>query len=314
VTNVRICSFLPSATEMIYSLGLDRQLYGVTHECDFPKDAITKPKLTRNKVSSPTDSSNVIDFKIRNSLKSGEGIYEIIFENLSTARPDIILTQKLCEVCAVSYGEIFRVASKLSSNPEIISLDTFNLEDILSAITLVGEKCGAPHEANNLVTSLRKRIANVKQLARRTSGGGQFLPRVFFVEWIDPIMTSGHWVPELVKIAGGMDGLGNQGKNSRTIEWSEVRQYAPDFIIVAPCGFGVERAEKEVKVLRNLEGWKDIPAVRKGNVYVADGNAYFSRPGPRIIDGLEILATILRSDVTEFRERYGALDFKKISV
>lgn len=303
---MRICSFLPSATETVFLLGLEDSLYGVTHECDYPEAAKAKPKLTSSALSNSVSSKD-IDDKVRKSLSSGEGIYSLDIKALEKASPDLILTQELCEVCAVSYGEIFRAASNLQKKPEIVSLDTFTLHDILSSIDTVGKKCGRTDEANGILDSLNNRIEKVTELASRPQK-----KRVFFMEWIEPVMSAGHWMPEVIMRAGGDDIFGLHGKNSRKVEWKNVVDYKPDYIIVAPCGFGVERARREAKVLKKLEGWSELPAVISGNVFLADGNAYFSRPGPRIVDGLEILALILNPDVEQdHAKKYTDNDYSK---
>jgi iron complex transport system substrate-binding protein len=301
---LRICSFLPSATEIVYALGLQDQLFGVTHECDYPEDAKTKPKLTASLLSA--SSSGEIDRSVRESLRKGNGIYSLNYENLRNARPDIIFTQELCEVCAVPYGEIERAAKTLAKQPQVVSLDTFTLEDILKAIEVVGAKCGETSEGKNLVQSLRSRIRRVEELSFHRSR-----KKVFFMEWIEPIMSCGHWMPELIDLAGGSEIFGVRGKNSRVIDWKDVAPASPEYLIIAPCGFGVKKSEEEArKYLPKLEGWESIPAVKAGNVYLSDGNAYFSRPGPRIVDGLEILASILNPEAHEYSNRYGENDYK----
>jgi iron complex transport system substrate-binding protein len=310
----RICSFLPSATEIVYSLGLESQLFGVTHECDYPPEARKKPRLTTNLLPATALSSIEIDHSVKDALSTGRGIYGLDFEALKHASPDIIFTQELCEVCAVSYGEIFRAAQKLPAKPEVISLDTFTLGDILGSIHTVGERCGKAGEAEEFVGALQRRIEHVTSLAK--NGPSTKPKRVFLMEWIDPIMTAGHWNPEVVRIAGGEDSLAQEGKNSRRVSWEEVRSYAPDYLVIAPCGFGVERAEIEAcAVLPKLDGWSELPAVKNGNVFVADGNAYFSRPGPRIVDGIEMLACMLNPNLPldQFRERFTRNDWRQFA-
>jgi iron complex transport system substrate-binding protein len=303
---MRICSFLPSATEIIYSLGMAGQLQGVTHECDYPPEAKSKPKLTRSLIpSSLTTNSSTIDSSVRERLGRGEGIYEIDFDVLRESDPDIIFTQELCEVCAVSFGEIHRAAQKLARKPKVISLDTFTLKDISEAIRTVGRCCYSENSSTKLIDQLEQRISNVSKLTHRMKKR-----RVFFIEWIDPIMSGGHWMPELIELAGGTDLLAQHGKNSKRVEWNKVREYAPEVIVIAPCGFEVERAKKEAQLLKKLEGWNDVPAVRTGRVYVADGNAYFSRPGPRIVGGLEILCSLINPELaSNFEGRYGSNDY-----
>jgi iron complex transport system substrate-binding protein len=308
ITQLRICSFLPSATEIVYLLGLESDLYGVTHECDYPDQARQKPKLTASKLSG--SSSFEIDRQVRDSLKTGNGIYSLDYEALKQAEPDVILTQELCEVCAVSYGEIYRAASDLPKKPDIISLDTFTLRDILDSIQTVGTKCGRKEEAEQALRYLNERIDRATRLAE--SAGKK--KRVFFMEWIDPVMSCGHWMPELIIRAGGDDIFGVHGKNSQRIEWKQVLQYNPECMVVAPCGFGVERARSEAQVLKQFEGWSELEAVKTGNVYLSDGNAYFSRPGPRIVNGLEILSIILNPKLISEYGKFSEKDYSRFEV
>jgi iron complex transport system substrate-binding protein len=302
---LRICSFLPSATEIIYLLGLSSELFGVTHECDYPEDAKKKPKLTSSILSKRDATSDEIDGMVRDSLRTGAGIYSLDYDALKEAEPDVIFTQELCEVCAVSYGEIFRAASSLPRKPDIISLDTFTLRDIFDSIERVGSRCSRKLEAAKALDSLKRRIEKVTELSASSDK-----KRVFFMEWIDPPMCCGHWMPELIMRAGGDDIFGLHGKNSRRIEWNEIVTYKPEYLIIAPCGFGVERARKEAESLRKLDGWKELPAVRNGRVFLADGNAYFSRPGPRIVDGLEILSQILNPGfIGSYNKNYTESDY-----
>lgn len=306
---MRICSFLPSATEIIYALNLQDELYGVTHECDYPPEARGKPKLTANNLAN-SKNSREIDASVRESLRNGSPIYHLDREALSRAAPDIIFTQELCEVCAVSYGEIQRASAKLPNNPKVVSLDTFTLKDIMDSIKKVGSKCGREREADDFVSELGSRIEKATSLGKEVQGEEK--RKVFFMEWIDPVMSGGHWMAELIMRAGGDDIFALHGENSRRVNWKDVVGYSPDYLIIAPCGFGVERAEREAQALKELPDWYDIPAVQNKNVYASDGNAYFSRPGPRIVDGLEILVSILNPKLRNYYQNYGANDFKQI--
>ncbi len=308
---MRILSFLPSATEIVYLLGLDDQLYGVTHECDYPEGALTKPKLTSNAISSGNATSKQIDDRVRGSLTAGKGIYSLDYQLFRAAKPDVIFTQELCEVCAVSYGEIYRAASSLPKKAEVISLDTFTVDDILAAIITVGSTCGKELEAKRLVESLNVRIKRVTDLVGNLQKKGKKSRRVLFVEWIDPLMSGGHWIPEMIKRAGGTDLFGIHGENSKRVNWIDAARSSPDLIVVAPCGFAVERARIEMKQLKKLPSWEGVPAVKNGNVFVADGNAYFSRPGPRIVEGLEILASMINPELEEFANKFSHLDYVK---
>jgi iron complex transport system substrate-binding protein len=307
---MRICSFLPSATEIIYALNLQDELYGVTHECDYPPEARTKPKLSANNLARSTNSKE-IDASVRESLQSGNPIYYLDRDALSRAAPDVIFTQELCEVCAVSYGEIQRASTKLASKPEVISLDTFTLKDIMESIKKVGAKCDRGKEADDFVDQLNARVEKATSLVKEVQKDEE-KKKIFFMEWIDPVMSGGHWMAELIMRAGGDDIFAQHGKNSRRVAWNDVILYSPDYLVIAPCGFGVERAEKEARVLKQLPNWSMIPAVRNHNVYASDGNAYFSRPGPRIVDGLEILVSILNPNLRSHYRKFGSNDFKQV--
>ncbi|MHB1909391.1 MAG: cobalamin-binding protein [Nitrososphaerales archaeon] len=306
---MRICSFLPSATEIIYALGLEDELYGVTHECDYPLDAKNKEKLTSSNIP-PNLSSKEIDDQVRNYLQKGKSIYSLDYEALERARPDVIFTQELCEVCAVSFGEISRAASSLPRKPKVISLDTFTLKDILDSILGVGSECSRSKEASEFVFGLEQRIEKATLLAGKEYR--EIKTKVLFLEWVEPLMSGGHWMAELIGRAGGKDGFALHGKNSRVIEWKSVKEFAPDLVVVAPCGYNTERAESEAASLKKLDGWSDLPAVKNNQIYASDGNAYFSRPGPRIVKGLEILTKILNPKVLDYT--FGESDYKRISI
>ena len=290
---MRICSLLPSATEIVYALGLGDQLYGVSHECDFPPEATIKPTVIRPAFDPSTLSSLEIDHAVTERLRRSEGVYTIDLDCLRRADPDLILTQELCDVCAIPYSEVKRAVEQLPRQPLLLSLSPILLGDVLEDIRRVGEAAGGGEQAGSLVERLRSQIGRV---AARAASAAQ-RPTTFCLEWADPVYVSGHWVPEMVELAGGTDGLGMKGKPSVPIEWGRVVHYAPEVIILMPCGFDVERTVKELPLLTRLPGWSDLPAVKRGRVYAVNGSAYFNRSGPRLVDGLELLAKILHQEL-----------------
>jgi len=293
VKSLRLCSLLPSATEIIFGLGLGDHLVAVTHECDYPAEALTKPKVTRS-VISPALSSIEIDFRVRQQLEDVGSLYHLDVEFLDTLEPDIILTQQLCTVCAVSYENVSRIARRLKSHPNVINLEPNSLEGIFQSIREVGELTGVRTRADTLVEELRERVKRIQKL---TNNVGR--RNVLCLEWLEPPFCSGHWIPELVEIAGGVDELSQKHKPSRQVDWNQIVSYNPEVLVVACCGFSVERTLQEISVLNRPEIQK-CSAVKNGEVYIVDGSSYFSRPGPRIVDSVEILATILHPELFPF--------------
>ena len=291
---MRICSLLPGATEIAYLLGLGDQIVGVTHECDYPPDAKYKPVVVRGVIDPNRMSSQEIDAKVTELLQAGKGLYTIDDKTFFEALPDVILTQGLCDVCALDYDEVVKAAQRLPRMPEIVSLNPHSLAEILDDILRVGRATERESIATTLIHTLRERI---DQVATREP---KYRPRVVCLEWFEPLYVAGHWVPEMVTLAGGFDVLGRQGEPSHKVAWHSVIDANPDVILLMPCGFDVRRTVKESTPLRSLEGWNDLPAVKAGNVYALNGNAYFSRPGPRLVNGLEILARIIHPEqITE---------------
>ena len=287
---MRICSLLPGATEIAYLLGLGDQIVGVTHECDYPPDAKQKPIVVRSVIDPKRMSSEEIDRKVGELLQAGKGLYSIDERRFMEAAPDVILTQGLCEVCALDYDEVAKAAQSLPRAPLIVSLNPHSLGDILDDIARVGAATQRESAAKEIVEALRRRIDSVGVREPR------YRPRAVCLEWFDPLYVAGHWVPEIVALAGGIDVLGRQGEASFKIEWRQVVEARPDVILLMPCGFDTRRTVREATPLRSLEGWENLSAVRTGHVYALNGNAYFSRPGPRLVNGLEILARILHAE------------------
>ncbi len=290
---MRIVSLLPSATEIICSLGLIDQLVGVTHECDFPAAVQGLPKVTRTLI--PTEaSSREIDGLVRERLKKQRALYTLDMPVLQSLEPDLIVTQALCEVCAVAEEEVQAAACTLPGGPKVINLEPRTVWEVLAAIRLVAQATGVDTaEAEAVVGKLTARIdavvARTTELSRR--------PRVALLEWLDPPFSCGHWSPELVRFAGGVEGLGREGQPSRTLRWEEVLAWQPEVLFAACCGFSAERTLCDLPPLESISGWSEIPAVLSGDVYVTDGSHYFSRPGPRLVDSLEILAHTLHPEV-----------------
>lgn len=287
---MRICSLLPGATEIAFALGLGEQIVGVTHECDYPPDAQQKPVMVHSAIDAQRMSGSEIDRMVGELLAAGKGLYHIDEAALLAANPNVILTQGLCEVCALDYNEVVKAAARLPRQPNIVSLNPQSLSDLLDDILRVGKATERVASATNLVADLRQRIDSLGQREPDNR------PRVVCLEWFEPLYTAGHWVPEMVALAGGFDVLGQPGEPSAKIKWRQVIEARPEVILLMPCGFDVRRTVKESTPLRSLPGWEQIPAVRSGNVYAMNGSAYFSRPGPRLVNGLEILARIIHPE------------------
>lgn len=291
---MRICSLLPSATEIVFALGLGESLRAVSHECDHPPEARAKPKAVRAKFDASALTGREIDAAVSEMQARGEPIYRIDEAVLRDAAPDIIITQQLCDVCAVSYEDVRHAAAQLDSPPRVISLDPASIDDILSDIRSLGGACGAPQAAADLAASLDVRIQAVRAAAANAiaqSSGPP--PKVACIEWLDPLIAAGHWVPQMVEIAGGQDALAAPGAPSRRATLDELIAAAPDIVILMPCGMTVPQTIQEAARIPDPDAWRAIPAVANGAVFAADAGAYFSRSGPRLIDALEILAQII---------------------
>jgi iron complex transport system substrate-binding protein len=286
---VRIVSLLPAATEIAAALGLMDQVVGVSHECDFPEEANARPRLTHCPVHNADLASAEVDQWVRRALHDNGTIYTIDEPLLRELRPDVILTQKLCDVCAVGYGTVARLAETLPGPPRVVNLEPTSLWDIFDDIRRVAEACGASERARGLIAELSERVEAVRLRADRIS----HRPRCFLMEWVDPTFCSGHWGPELVEIAGGQDSLGRKHEPSAQINWREVIDSRPEIMVLALCGYDIDRARRDYKVLRGFPGFDSLPAAQRGEIYLVDASAYFARPGPRIVDSLEILAGIL---------------------
>jgi iron complex transport system substrate-binding protein len=292
VNQVRVCSLLPSATEIVFALGMGRSLVGVTHECDYPPEAARIPKLTRSHIL-PGISSAAIDAAVSSTLEATGSLYELDLPLLERLRPDLILTQRLCDVCAVSFDGVQEAVRHLPSRPTVMNLEPHSLEDILGNILAVGRALGSEALAEKLVQALERRIHAVRRQAERAASR----PRVLVMEWVNPPYCGGHWMKELVEMAGGTDDLANAHRPSYRLEWSRVLEFAPEVIVLTCCGLGLERVVREGEILAAFEGFAGLPAARAGRVFATDGSSYFSRPGPRIVESLEILGHLIHPEL-----------------
>ena len=289
---MRICSLLPSATEIVFALGMGDSLVAVSHECDYPERARHLPKVTRSRIN-PAASSRQIEETVAASLQAGTALYELELELLERIQPDLVITQGLCDVCAVSLNLLERAIPSLSSRPAVLNLEPHSLADILDDIRSVATAIGRENAAESLLEKLNARIEWVRKRAAIVASR----PRVFCMEWIDPPYCGGHWMKELVELAGGRDDLANDASPSYRIEWKQVIQYAPEIIVLTCCGYDLERCKREAEILATFPGIFDLPAVKQNHVFATAGSGYFSRPGPRIVDSLEILAHLIHPEI-----------------
>ncbi|HEV3310240.1 MAG TPA: cobalamin-binding protein [Chloroflexota bacterium] len=290
---VRICSLLPSATEIVCALGLQDDLVAITHECDYPPGLEITPRITSSVVDSDSLGSRDIDNAIKLALDNLSTIYRLDRDRLAELQPDLILTQELCEVCAVSFAEVEACAREICPGADVVSLEPDSLAGILGTIQTVGGRAGVTARADTLLKELKNRLDQVEARARRATRR----PRVLALEWLDPLFIGGHWVPEMVDLAGGIDVLGFPGTRSRVITWTDVVDANADIIVLMPCGFDLARTVAEFHAVATSDEWMRLPAARAGQVFAVDGSAYFNRPGPRVVDGVEILAGILQPDI-----------------
>src|SRR6266850_2813316 len=289
----QIVSFLPSATEMACALGLSDQLVGITHECDYPPEIQGKPVVVRNALPIEKMTQSEIDTAVAERLREGNSLYEVDERLLQKLAPDLILTQDLCQVCAPSGNEVSQALDLLLKKPQILWLTPNSLEQIAANVRELGEATGRAKEAGELIASGRARLEAISAVTRNLP----HRPRVFCMEWLDPVYCSGHWVPEMVRIAGGMDAISREGKDSVRIPWEDVVKWAPEVLIITPCGFNLEQVIEQSHRLVNYSGWLDLPAVRQRRVYAVDANSYFARPGPRVVDCTELLAHLIHPEL-----------------
>jgi iron complex transport system substrate-binding protein len=293
----RIVSLLPAATEVAAALGLMDQVVGVSHECDFPSEANDRPRMTHCPVHNSGLESREVDEWVRRALRESINIYTIDEPLLRKLQPNVILTQRLCDVCAVGYGTVAKLAQTLPGPPRVVNLEPTSLADIFDDIERVAEACNVPERGQKLIGDLSERVENVRERAASIPDRR----RCFLMEWVDPPFCSGHWGPELVEIAGGHDSLGRKHQPSAQIDWQQVLDARPEIIVLALCGYDIDRARHDYELLRRFPGFDSIPASNSGEIYLVNASAYFARPGPRIVDSLEILGGILHpSEFPEF--------------
>jgi len=298
----RIVTFLPSATELIYNLGADDKLFGVTHECNYPIDAKTKPRVISSVFDPALMSSKQIDDKICQLMTDGKEIYNLNEENLLNAKPDLIISQNICEVCSAHTEHVNMAMNMLEKKPEVYTMDPHNVDEILMSIKDISKMIGKEKEGNELINSLLKRLEFVK------SKMCEERPKVLAIEWVDPFFTSGHWIPEMIETAGGENMISIEKMPSRKMKLEEIKSANPDIIVMMPCGFDVKRTISEYNnVLAENPDWNELKAVEENNVYAVDANSYFSKPSLRTITGIEILAQIIHPDI------FGSLQLPKDS-
>ena len=290
---MRIVSLLPAATEIVAALGLTDSLVGVSHECNFPPEVNAKPRVTYCEVYGKGLPSAAVDQWVNQTLSAGGALYALNTALLRELEPDVIVTQQLCDVCAIDYASVVSIAKSLSKQPKIVNLSPTSLSDIFSDIRRVAEALGVDERATTVVELLTRRVDAVRLsiLQAKTK------PRCFLMEWIDPPFCAGHWNPELVELAGGLDPLGKKWVPSTRITWEQIRGAEPEIVVLACCGYEVERTELDLQYLDSNPYWGSLPAVRESQIYVVNGSAYFSRPGPRVVDSLEILAEIIHPEL-----------------
>lgn len=293
---MRIVSLLPAATEMLYALGLQDQLVGVSHECVYPPAAREKPVVMRGVLPIEHMTEAEIDAEVTRRLHAGEPIYEVDAERLAELAPDLMVTQELCEVCAASPRDLAGALATLAHRPRVLQLTPRSLPEVLQNVRDLGAAAARTDEAADVVATCEARIARVRARAAKAA----HRPRVFCMEWIDPLYCSGHWVPEMVEIAGGIDALSRKGTDSVRVPWESVLEWAPDVLIVMPCGYSLETIQRHAEMLPSLPGWAELPAVRAGRVFAADASAYFACPGPRLVDGLEMLAHLIHPELFDW--------------
>ncbi len=304
MSNLRIVSLLPSATEIVCVLGLEENLVGITHECDYPLSITGKPPLTKSRISHETMSSAEIDHAVRSNLDGHGSIYDLDEKLLADLKPDLIVTQELCEVCAVSYKTVQKAAKMYVADAQVISLEPNTIEDIFENIKTVGELCGVSEKAETVVADLQNRLNKIQERIRENETNPKFQipnsksnPRVFMLEWLEPPFAPGHWVPEQVEIAGGIALLGEAGKKSLATTYAAIYESQPEIIVLIPCGYYTKDIVRQLEQTRFPANWRELPAVKDNNIWAMDASAYFSRPAPRVVDGAEILAKIFHPDI-----------------
>ena len=286
---MRIISLVPNGTEILFAVGAGDQVVGVSHECDYPPDARTRPILTGSALT-PGMSAAEVDQAVSAQVGSGLSLYTLDEARIAELAPDLIVTQELCPVCAVSTEQVDGAVRPLPRCPDLVSLDPRSLADVFADIRQVGEVTGHAEEAEALLRSLEERLEAV-----RARVAGRPRPKVVALEWLDPFFAGGHWVPEMIEIAGGLDVIAKPGDHSRRLTWEDVRAADPDLLVVMPCGFNEAGAREQIGLIADRPEWRELRAVREGRIYPVDANGCFSRPGPRLVDGIERLAALFHA-------------------
>jgi len=287
----RIVSFLPSATELLYEFGVEEKLFGVTHECKYPENAKLKPQVISSVINSDELTSNEINTITCTLLRDGKNIFELHKKNLLDANPDLIISQETCEVCAAYTTEVKTALEILPKKPELYSMDPHNLNEIIQSVIKLGKILQKEEKALEIVHNLRQRIENIQ------NSKNEKMPTVLAIEWIEPFFTAGHWIPEMIEFAGGINLISKTGEHSRRMDLVEVKNSDPDIIILMPCGFDTVRTLSEYDaILKNNSAWNSLNAVKNNQVFAVDANSFFSKPSIRTVDGLEILAKIIQPD------------------
>ena len=287
----RIVSFLPSATELLYEFGVEEKLFGVTHECKYPDSAKFKPQVISSVINSDELTSNEINTMTCTMLNDGKDIFQLNEKNLKDANPDLIISQETCEVCAAYTTQVKNALEILPKKPELYSMDPHNLHEIIQSVIKLGKILQKDQKALEIVNGLEKRIQNIK------NSKNNILPKVLAIEWIEPFFTAGHWIPEMIEFAGGINLISKTGEHSRRMDMIEVENSDPDIIILMPCGFDTTRTISEYNsILKNNPAWNSLNAVKNNQVFAVDANSFFSKPSIRTVEGLEILAKIIQPD------------------
>lgn len=312
-----IVSFLPSATEITCELGLFDSLLGITHECDYPPEVKTKPVVVRNVLPIEQMDQGEIDRAVAERMRAGLSLYQIDEQLLRELAPDLILTQDLCQVCAPSGNEVSQVLKSLPKTPQILWMTPRNVTEIFDSVGALGDATGRSEQARHLIAEYALRMVALSSRTEMASSR----PRVFCMEWLDPVYASGHWVPELVKAAGGVDELGREGGESVRVSWDDIVAWAPEVLVIMPCGFNLQQTMKQIWNVFGPYGSRannpqffDLPAVRNNRVYAVDANSYFARPGPRVVEGAELLAHLIHPELFDNVPEIFANAFQRVDV
>jgi iron complex transport system substrate-binding protein len=299
---MRIVSLISAGTEMLYALGLGEHVVAVSHECDWPPECRRLPRVTRSNID-PAAESGAIDRQVRELMQAGKPLYQIDAAQIADLRPDLIVTQAQCDVCAVAYDDVISAVRShlVLKNTRVMSLNPQSLPDVFEEMLQIGTAAGESHGASIVVDRLRQRVERIRAATATLSIAER--PRVAIIEWTDPLMLAGNWVPKLVEIAGGRCELTPPGQHSHVFTWQGLQQFDPEVIVVCPCGFDLFRAEAELKRIAKQPEWNDLSAVKNGRVHAVDGNAYFNRPGPRLVESVELLSQLLHPNKCAFDNR-----------